>query len=60
MKDLTTKKVDELHKLLIEKRDELKAFRFGVTGSRTKNVKAARELKKTIAQTLTLLNKPGK
>ncbi len=59
MKELTTKKEAELHKLLIEKRDALKGFRFGVSGSRVKNVKTARETKKTIARILTILNNQG-
>jgi len=46
----------ELLKKLSEKRTELREFRFGIAGSKIKNVKAARGLRKEIARILTQLN----
>lgn len=53
MKDLKKKKDDELAKLLSEKREALREFRFGMAGSRTRNTKEGRMLRKEIAQILT-------
>lgn len=53
MKDLKKKKDDELAKLLNEKREALREFRFGMAGSRTRNTKEGRMLRKEIAQILT-------
>ena len=51
------KKIDEdLHKTLSEKRSGLRDFRFGLSGSKTKNVKKGKEIKKDIARILTELN----
>lgn len=46
----------ELKKLLAEKREVLAKFRFGISGSRTKNVKEGRNTKQEIARILTILN----
>ncbi len=46
---------DELMKVLVEKREALRAFRFGVTGGKTKNVKEGRTIRRTIARILTEL-----
>jgi len=46
----------ELTKIANDKREELRALRFGGAGSKNKNVKAARELRKEIARALTALN----
>ena len=54
--DFKTKKEGELQKLLTEKREAVRAFRFGISGSRTKNVKAGHDLRKEIARILTVLN----
>ena len=43
----------DLDKELVEKREELRAFRFGVAGSRTRDVKAGKNLRKEIARILT-------
>lgn len=51
------KETKDLHKQLREKRDALKEFRFGVSGSKIKNVKEAQGLRKDIARILTTLNK---
>lgn len=46
----------DLHKLLVEKREALRNFRFGIAGTKTRNVKEGRGLKKEIARVLTELN----
>ena len=55
-KELKTKESKELEKLLSEKRKLLRLFRFGIAGSKAKNVKEGRNLKKEIAQILTEIN----
>jgi ribosomal protein L29 len=56
MKEITTKSVNELNNLLVEKREALRVFRFGGAGSKTKNVKQGRTLKREIARVLTAIN----
>jgi len=46
----------DLIKNLNEKRNRLREFRFEISGSKIKNVKEAKNLKKEIAQILTKLN----
>ena len=46
----------DLAKLLAEKRKTLRLFRFGIAGSKAKNVKEGRNLKREIAQILTEIN----
>ena len=48
--------VDDLHKELADKRESLRVFRFGGAGSRVKDVRAGRNLRKEIARLLTELN----
>jgi len=55
METLTKHSGDELIKMLGEKRESLRVFRFGVTGGKTKNVKEGRTLRKEIARILTEL-----
>ncbi len=59
MKKTDFKKETEaaLKKTLIEKRDSLAKFKFGMTGSRTKNVKEGRNTRRDIARILTALKK---
>ena len=47
----------ELQKALSDKRVVLRDFRFGVAGSRTKNVKEGKMARKDIARIMTELNK---
>jgi ribosomal protein L29 len=47
---------EELTKLVSDKREDLRALRFSVAGSKNRNVKAGRTLRKEIARALTLLN----
>ena len=60
MKELKKKTDKELAILLAEKRVALRAFRFGVSGSSTRNVKEGSLLKKDIARVLTLINSKNK
>lgn len=45
-----------LNKVVAEKREALRALRFSVAGSKNKDVKAARELRRDIARALTAQN----
>ena len=49
------KTVDELKKLLGEKRVALESFRFNISGSKVKNVKEARNTRRDAARILTEL-----
>lgn len=46
---------NELAKQLVEKQKALRDLHFGAAGGKSANVKAARNLRKEIAQTLTTL-----
>jgi len=58
--DLKNKSKTELTKLLTEKRVALKDFRFGVAGSKIRNMKEGMSLRKDIARILTKLNGENK
>lgn len=47
--------VEDLQKLVADKREALRVFRFGGAGSRTRDVRSGRNLRKEIAQALTEL-----
>lgn len=55
--DLEKKKGADLEKLLKEKRESYKSFRFGMSGTKTRNVKEGKALRKDTAQILTEINK---
>ena len=55
MKELAQKDITALKKLLAEKREESRTLRFG--GAVSRNVKAAQNLRRDIAQILTELTK---
>jgi ribosomal protein L29 len=55
MKELIKKEKTELQKLLEEKRKALSDFKFQIAGSKIKNVREGRKIKKEIAQILTAL-----
>ena len=57
MLNLTEKTVPELENLLAEKREALRKFRFGIAGSKNRNVKEGKNLRKEIAQILTEIRK---
>jgi ribosomal protein L29 len=48
---------EDLAKALYEKREALRAFRFGEAGTKTRNVKEGSALRKEIARIMTELNK---
>ena len=48
--------VEDLHKEIADKREALRAFRFGEAGSRTRNVKEGRNYRKEVARMLTELS----
>ncbi len=56
MADITSKSVDSLHVELAEKRESLRVYRFGGAGSRSRDVKGGRGIRKDIARILTELN----
>ena len=55
MANLNKKSTTDLQKQLLEKREELRQFRFGASGSKVRNIKAGRSLRKEISRTLTEL-----
>ena len=55
-KEKKKKTREDLHKLISEKREAIRIFRFGSAGAKTKNVKEGRELKKDIARIMTVLS----
>ncbi len=55
MSDFSKQDIDELRKLVADKRESLRVFRFGGAGSRTRNVREGRNVRREIAQILTEL-----
>ena len=66
MTDLKQQSVEELDSSIAEKREALRVFRFGGAGSRSRNVREGRDLRKEIARLLTerrqrsITNSPAK
>lgn len=56
IKELREKGIEELKKLLMEKREEKRKFQFDVASKQIKNVREIRKNKKDIAKILTLIN----
>ena len=56
MADSNKRSSEDLEKDVAEKREALRAFRFGGSGSRTRNVREGRNLRKEIARILTELH----
>lgn len=54
---LTGKTDADLRELLKEKREHIRSLRFGIAGSKTRNVKEGRTTKKDVARILTELQK---
>ncbi|MEK7169799.1 MAG: 50S ribosomal protein L29 [Patescibacteria group bacterium] len=52
----TNKTKEELNRSVSEQRQKLQTFRFAMAGSKTKNVKEGRNLRKEIARSLTELH----
>ena len=57
--ELDAKTPADLSKLLGEKRETLRAFRFGAAGAKAKNVREGRSIRKDIARILTALHAKG-
>ena len=60
IKDIKGKGIEELQKTLTEKREALRNFRYGITGSKTRNLREGRGLRRDIAKILTVLNSENK
>jgi len=56
MKDIKSKTEKDLQKELSKKRELLREFRFGLSGTKVKDVKEGANIKKDIARILTELN----
>lgn len=56
MADITKKSAEDLQKEIAEKREALRSFRFGGAGSRTRNVREGRNLRRDIARMMTELS----
>ena len=56
MSELINKTEKDLMKTLADKRKALQTFRFNLSGSKTRNVKEGKGLRKEIARILTQLN----
>ncbi|HWO07577.1 MAG TPA: 50S ribosomal protein L29 [Candidatus Paceibacterota bacterium] len=54
--DFAKYKIEDLQKEIAEKREALRGFRFGSAGSRSRNTREGRNLRKEIARLLTELN----
>ncbi len=54
-KEIKNKPVADLNRLLTEKKEALRVFRFGSAGAKTKNVKEGRGVRKDIARIMTEL-----
>ena len=53
--DLKKKTKAEMDKMLEEKKITLNAFKFGIAGSKIKNVREGRNIRREIAQIITVL-----
>ena len=57
IKELRQKSEKELQKILQQKKEKIRSFRFSLASGTVKNVREIRELKKDIARILTILKK---
>ena len=55
MADIKNRSIEDIQKEVADKRAALQKFRFGGAGSRTRNVREGRNLRKNIARLLTEL-----
>ena len=53
MADIKKQSIEDLKKAIADKREALRNFRFGEAGSRLRNVREGRTLRREIAQLLT-------
>ena len=56
MEDLSKKTIEAIKKEVSEKKALIRQFRFDLAGSKTRNVKLGKTLRKEVAQLLTELN----
>ena len=57
MADIKDQKTEDLMKEMADKCEALRSFRFGESGSRTRNVREGRNIRRGIARIMTELNK---
>lgn len=57
--DYASWSVEDLKKEIAAKREALRVFRFGEAGSRTRNVREGRNLRREVARLLTELTRRG-
>lgn len=57
MADISTRAIEDILKELKEKQEALRVFRFGAAGSRAKDVKAGKNLRKEVARLQTEISK---
>ena len=57
-KELNQKPKEELNKMVQEEREKLRNLRFDLASGKVKNVRQIRQLRKNIAQILTILSCP--
>lgn len=55
MADIKTRNVEDLKKEVADKREELRVIRFNESGSRARNVRSERNLRREVARLLTEL-----
>ncbi|OIO45876.1 MAG: 50S ribosomal protein L29 [Parcubacteria group bacterium CG1_02_37_51] len=56
LSELKKKSVKDLHKILAETREKLRALRFSVSNKQLKNIREIRANRRIIARVLTILN----
>lgn len=56
IKELKEKNIEELRKLLNEKKEQIRKLRFNVTSKQVKNTRECRNTRKDVAKMLTLIN----
>ena len=56
MADISKKSMGELQKEITDKREALRVIRFGAEGSRSRNVRETRTMRREIARLLTEVN----
>jgi len=57
LKDIVHKTQADLAKMVSDKRESLRTFRFGSSGAKVKNVKEGKTLRRDIARILTVMNR---
>jgi len=55
-KDISNKTTADLNRMISEKREDLRVFRFGSAGAKSKNVKEGMQIRKDIARIMTALS----